>query len=253
MPDKTANSHWLCSLDLEIKTAFSVGFPGGSTVQNSPANKEDTISIPGPERFPREGNGNPFQYSWLGKFHGQRSPAGYSPGGHKELDTTWWLNHNKLLNFWTGTVRKCSSQIFYSQTVVHYRLSFYITFPPGEVGFAEAGSPILPFREKNASKWKTILKAFIYCPMEWPYTCDDHTVHHSNWLLTMLCSGALRFPATHPDPANQSPELCLLILSKFPRRFWCTGRCGKEKSREEELWVLQQIKYSKWPRERRKG
>ena len=25
-----------------------------------------------------------------GKFHGQRSPAGYSPWGHKELDTTEW-------------------------------------------------------------------------------------------------------------------------------------------------------------------
>ena len=27
-----------------------------------------------------------------GKFHGQRSLAGYSPWGHKESDTTYWLN-----------------------------------------------------------------------------------------------------------------------------------------------------------------
>ena len=28
-----------------------------------------------------------------GEFHGQRSLAGYSPQGHKELDTTEWLTH----------------------------------------------------------------------------------------------------------------------------------------------------------------
>ena len=45
--------------------------------------------IPGSGRSPGEGNG------WLltpvflpGEFHGQRSLAGYSPWGHKELDTT---------------------------------------------------------------------------------------------------------------------------------------------------------------------
>ena len=43
---------------------FTVGFPGGS-VKNSPANAGDLCSIPGSERSPREGNGNPFQYSCL--------------------------------------------------------------------------------------------------------------------------------------------------------------------------------------------
>ena len=45
------------------------------------------------------GNGNSLQYSFLEKFHGQRSLVGYSPWGHKELDTnerlsaayTWYL------------------------------------------------------------------------------------------------------------------------------------------------------------------
>ena len=31
-----------------------------------------------------------------GEFHGQRSLAGYSPWGHKELDTTKWLTHTQL-------------------------------------------------------------------------------------------------------------------------------------------------------------
>ena len=40
------------------------------------------------EDLPEEGNGNPLQYSCLENPHGQRSLAGYSPWGHKELDTT---------------------------------------------------------------------------------------------------------------------------------------------------------------------
>ena len=35
------------------------GFPGGSVVKNLPANAGDTGSIPGLERSPGEGNGNP--------------------------------------------------------------------------------------------------------------------------------------------------------------------------------------------------
>ena len=46
------------------------GFPGGLVV-NPPANARDAGPIPG-----------------LGRFHGQRRVAGYSPWDHKELDTT---------------------------------------------------------------------------------------------------------------------------------------------------------------------
>ena len=49
------------------KTAFSTngGFPGGSEVEASACNVGDLGSIPGSGRFPREGNGNPLQYSCL--------------------------------------------------------------------------------------------------------------------------------------------------------------------------------------------
>ena len=40
-------------------------FPGGSVVKNLPANTGDPGSIPGSGRSPREGNGNPLQYSYL--------------------------------------------------------------------------------------------------------------------------------------------------------------------------------------------
>ena len=41
-------------------------FPGGSVVKNPPANAGDRGLIPGLGQSPGEGNGNPFQYSYLG-------------------------------------------------------------------------------------------------------------------------------------------------------------------------------------------
>ena len=65
-----------------------MGFPGVSGIKNPPATVGDMSLIPGSGRSPGEGNGNPLQYSCLGKSHGQRKLVGYSPWGHKKLDTT---------------------------------------------------------------------------------------------------------------------------------------------------------------------
>ena len=43
-----------------------MGFPGGSAVKNAAANAGNASLIPGSGRSPREGNGNPLQYSCLG-------------------------------------------------------------------------------------------------------------------------------------------------------------------------------------------
>ena len=43
----------------------SLGFPGGTLVKNPPANAGDMGSIPGLEKSPGVGKGNPFQYSCL--------------------------------------------------------------------------------------------------------------------------------------------------------------------------------------------
>ena len=61
-------------------------FPGGSDGKESTCNAGDPGSIPELGRSPGEGNGNP---AFLpGEIHGQRSLAGYSPWGRKELDMT---------------------------------------------------------------------------------------------------------------------------------------------------------------------
>ena len=47
---------------------LQVGFPDGSVTKNPPANAGDTgdvSSIPGLQRSPGGGNGNPLQYSYL--------------------------------------------------------------------------------------------------------------------------------------------------------------------------------------------
>ena len=61
-------------------------FSSGSDGKESACNAGDPVSIPGLGSSPREGNGNP---AFLpGEFYGQRSLAGYSPWGCKELDMT---------------------------------------------------------------------------------------------------------------------------------------------------------------------
>ena len=65
-------------------------------VKNLPVNAGDTRDvglIPGSEKSPGGGHGNPLQYSCLENPHGQRSLAGYSPYSHKESDKTEVTKH----------------------------------------------------------------------------------------------------------------------------------------------------------------
>ena len=56
-------------------------------VKNLPAMQEACVQSLGWEDPPRGGR-NPLQYPCLENPHGQKSLAGYSPWGHKELDMT---------------------------------------------------------------------------------------------------------------------------------------------------------------------
>ena len=75
---------------LEIDKAN--GFPSGSDGKESAHNVGNPSLIPGLERSPEGGHGNPLQYSCLENPHGQRSLVGYSPWSYKELYTTEQLS-----------------------------------------------------------------------------------------------------------------------------------------------------------------
>ena len=70
-----------------------MGFPGGTAVKNLPASAEDEGLIPGSGSLEKE---LATHLAFLpGESHGQRSLAGYSPRGLKELDTTRQLSKIK--------------------------------------------------------------------------------------------------------------------------------------------------------------
>ena len=74
--------------DRQVHTATNKAFPGGSAGKESACKAGDPGSVPGSGRSPGGGNGSPTLAFWPGESHGQRSLAGYSSWGHKELDTT---------------------------------------------------------------------------------------------------------------------------------------------------------------------
>ena len=76
-----------------------IKLPGGSVVKNLPANAENTGSIPGLGRYPGGGRQQPTLVFLPGKYHGQKSQAGYSPWDGKELDTTEYTHTNTTHSF----------------------------------------------------------------------------------------------------------------------------------------------------------
>ena len=82
-----------------LNTKQYLGFPGGSDCKESACNVGDLGSIPGLERSPGGGHGNPLQYSCLENPHGQRSLASCSPWGGKEWDMTERLSAHTRSTF----------------------------------------------------------------------------------------------------------------------------------------------------------
>ena len=62
-----------------------MGFPGGSEDKASACNAGDPGSIPGLERSPGEGNGNPLQYSCLENPMDRGAWRAEEPGGLQSM------------------------------------------------------------------------------------------------------------------------------------------------------------------------
>ena len=105
---------------VRIPTAVFLAFPGGSDGEESACNEGDLGSNPGLGGSPGGAHGNPLWYFCLENPHGQRSLAGYSPQGHKELDTTEWLSTAQLhANYWI------LYHIYYQANLSSLLLSWY--------------------------------------------------------------------------------------------------------------------------------
>ena len=83
-----------------------MGFPAGSEYKESACNAGDLDSIPGLGRSPGGGHGNPPQYSCLENPHGQKSLAGDTLWGLKELAMTEQLS-TALKALWASLVAQC--------------------------------------------------------------------------------------------------------------------------------------------------
>ena len=75
------------------------------TVKNPPAMQETWVQSLGGEDPLEEGMSTQLQYSCLENPHEQRSLAGYSPWGGKELDMTEWLNTAQYITFWQMLIK----------------------------------------------------------------------------------------------------------------------------------------------------
>ena len=126
------------------------GFSGGSDGKESAWNAGDLGSIHGLGRSPGKGNGNPLQYSCLGKSTGWRSLVGYSPWGCKEMDMTerlhfyfWKLYILKYIyiyiyiwiyiyilktirNWWKKLMTKINRKIFFVHRLKEYWKKMFI-------------------------------------------------------------------------------------------------------------------------------
>ena len=99
-----------------------MGFPGGSMVKYLPVSAGDVGLIPGLGRSPREGNGNPLQYSCLGNLMDREAwwALGSSPWGCKRVRYNL-VTEQQLANTLTiifaslikSQFRKVSISVFY--------------------------------------------------------------------------------------------------------------------------------------------
>ena len=135
-PKKDRLSEWIqkqdsyicCLQETHLKTRDTWKWLAGKRYgeDNSKWSAGDLGLIPGSGRSFGEGRGNPVQYSCLKNRCGQKSPAGYSPWGHRELAQSW----TQLERLSTHTVHHLHQFFFFfQQWPQDWRRSAFIPIP----------------------------------------------------------------------------------------------------------------------------
>ena len=94
-------------LDIYSTKRANLGFPGGSDGKASTCNAGDLGSIPGSGRSPREGNGNPLQYSCLEK---SMDGGAWWATVHGVAKSRTWLNQYCVSCTWSVNHSSSSSE-----------------------------------------------------------------------------------------------------------------------------------------------
>ena len=114
-----------------------MAFPGVSMVNNPPANAGDMGLIPGLERSPGEGNGNPLQYSCLGNPMDSSSPWGHErvrqdlASKQQRLNSCSYLKLNVKLNntyFIMVTLNSIKKKKRYTKLILNSNSTFLLLF-----------------------------------------------------------------------------------------------------------------------------
>ena len=107
----------------KFSSIYKLLFPSSSTGKESTCNAGDPGLILGLESFPGEAIGNTLPYSCLENPHGQRSLAGYSSQGRKELDMTEQLGTAHHMHGWlihSITVLRSLVPVWHSPWHLHF-------------------------------------------------------------------------------------------------------------------------------------
>ena len=108
-----------------IAVIFSVivVFPIVSVIKSPPANARDVGLIPGLGRSPREGNGNPLQYSCL---ENPMDRGAWWATIHRVTKSWTWMSTIRIINLWNGKMT-CQSHLSFTKN------DYWWHFVPGLV------------------------------------------------------------------------------------------------------------------------
>ena len=199
----------ICTVSIK-PTIDTIWLPWASLVaqrvKNPPAMWGDLGSIPRLGRFPGEGNGYSLQYSGL-EFHGQRSLAGYSPWGRKDLNMTERLSLPDLLKpppmmLWVtsllGLIPSPFSHCVYLLIMCLLTIHFCVYF---------AYNTLLNYLISQDFNWSVLKMRYLFCF----WLCQASVVAYQAFAVAsrvLSCStwDLLPWPGLNPGPLHLEHE-----------------------------------------------
>ena len=148
-------------------------FPGGSEGKVSACNVGDPGSIPGSGRSPREGNGNPLQYSCL---ENPMDRGAWRATVHGVAQSRTRLSDFTFI--FTFTIHSWASQVVqWSRLACHCQRHKRRRHDPwvGKTPWRRKWQPISVFLPGESHEWRSLVGYNLWGPKEWDTTEHTHT------------------------------------------------------------------------------